>query len=382
MISKLNTLIKFILYEFVNSAFTPSQKIVPGSLLLIRLDAIGDYILFRNFIQVLKEGGRFKDYTITLCGNSAWEELAETFDEKYIDEFIWIDRKRFARELLYRYKKLKAIASKGYEIVLHPVFSREFYYGDNIVKIVNAKEKIGSTGDLSNIRKWQKKISDRCYTKLISAKEEALFEFCRNREFFENLLGYTIDIRKPALAPKSCELPLPKNYAVFFVGAGAEYKKWPVAYFARVADHLMERYNLEIVICGSSGDIGAEEVKKIFGEKVHGLVGKTTLAELCWIIKNATILLSNETSAPHLAVAMDVPVVVIYNGNHFGRFTPYPEEMTDKYTAVCHPEIEKNLENYQRLSNRPGYASDLDIKEISPERVIRALDARLANGKS
>lgn len=134
--------------------------------------------------------------------------------------------------------------------------------------------------------------------------------------------------------------------------------------------------------CGSSGDIGAEEVKKIFGEKVHGLVGKTTLAELCWIIKNATILLSNETSAPHLAVAMDVPVVLIYNGNHFGRFTPYPEETTDKYTAVCHPEIEKNLENYQKLSNRPGYASDLDIKEISPERVIRALDARLANGKS
>ena len=46
-------------------------------ILLIRLDAIGDYILFRNFIEVLKRNPKYSDYKITLLGNIVWRELAE-----------------------------------------------------------------------------------------------------------------------------------------------------------------------------------------------------------------------------------------------------------------------------------------------------------------
>jgi len=81
---------------------------------------------------------------------------------------------------LYRYIKISKIVARGYEIAIQPTYSRD-YYGDNIVKFVKAKEKIGSVGDLSNIKKWQKNISDRYYTKLLFAKSGIMFEFYRNK---------------------------------------------------------------------------------------------------------------------------------------------------------------------------------------------------------
>jgi len=93
------------------------------SLLIIRLDAIGDYVLFRNYIEVLKNSEKYKDYKITLVGNIAWKSIAEELDSKYIDNFIWTDREKFEKNFIYRYKKLKKISSKGYDVVINPTYS-------------------------------------------------------------------------------------------------------------------------------------------------------------------------------------------------------------------------------------------------------------------
>lgn len=91
--AKIKTLIKFILYYFI----TISNEIKPNYLLLIRLDAIGDYVFFRNFIELLKKS---KKYNITLIGNSVWKNLAVGLDGEFIDSFIWFDRNRFNKDLV------------------------------------------------------------------------------------------------------------------------------------------------------------------------------------------------------------------------------------------------------------------------------------------
>lgn len=115
MISKLKTLIK-IHYLFCYRLFfiKSSKEIKPKSLLLIRLDAIGDYVLFRNFIEVLKKSEKYKDYSITLLGNIAWKNLQEELDGEFIDNFIWLDRDRFNKDFLYRYQKLQV----QYQVVM------------------------------------------------------------------------------------------------------------------------------------------------------------------------------------------------------------------------------------------------------------------------
>ena len=149
---------------------------------------------------MLKKSRKYKGYKITLLGNNSWKDLSEELDIEYVDEFIWLDRNKYNKDFFYRYKKLKEVVSKGYEVVLSPMYSREFFVGDTIVNLVHADKKIGSSGDISNIRIWQKKISDKYYSNLISAKTGTMFEFNRNKEFFENLLNVKLDIVKPNIS--------------------------------------------------------------------------------------------------------------------------------------------------------------------------------------
>lgn len=378
MSSNIKFFIKFIIYRLIDLFIKPSQNIKPKTILLIRLDAIGDYVLFRNYIEVLKKSQKYKEYKITLIGNTDWKNLSQELDSEYIDEFIWLDRDKFLKDFRYRYEKLKKIVSQGYEVALSPVYGREFFYADNIIKIINAKEKIGSIGDLSNITKWQKNLSDKYYTKLLVAKEEIIFEFYRNKEFFENLLKIKLDIKAPFiyLKEKKSNFKLPNNYAILFVGASADYRKWNIKNFAEIGKYLKIKYGYEIVVCGGSDDIhNAKKFTRYFDGEYVDLVGKTSLVDLLYVIYNAKLIIANETSAPHLAIALEkIKVFVLSNANHYGRFTPYPKEISLNYHAIYHPKIEKDLNNYKKLSNIYGCGSNLDINEISVEYVIKNLE--------
>jgi ADP-heptose:LPS heptosyltransferase len=384
MFSHIKVFIKFFLHNIIDFLVLLQCRIKNQvrhnikQILLIRLDAIGDYILFRNFIEVLKRDSKYSDYRITLLGNIVWKDLAENLDKNYIDNFIWIDIKKFSRNLFYRYKKMIEIIPNNYELLIHPTYSRT-YDADKIVNVVNAKIKIGSIGDFSNIKKWQKKISDKYYTLLIPAKKEIMFEFYRNKEFFGKLLDEEIKISKPCIKiPENYDfsLKLPDlDYAVLFISAYSDIRKWSVRNFAELAKWIKNNLNYEIVLCGGKEDIKEVNIfEEIYGNHYLNLVGKTTLTDLIFILKNSKMIVSNETFIPHMAVALGLEnIFVISNGNHFGRFIPYPSEITTSYFPVYHPEIEKNLGNYKGLSNTYGYGSKLDINEISIEDVINKI---------
>ena len=155
-----------------------SQK-AENKILIIRLDAIGDFILWldsaRHFRKI------YPDKKIILLGNKVWTDLAKKLP--YWDEVWPLDRQKFYRNLLYRLKLLGKIRKAGFDVVIQPTFSRELLYGDAIVRISGAREKISSVGDCSNIEAIEKKISDQFYTRLIPVNPQPLMELKRNAEF-------------------------------------------------------------------------------------------------------------------------------------------------------------------------------------------------------
>ena len=376
---ELKKYIKFLIFELIDFFLKPSKNLKKKSILIIRLDAIGDYVLFRNFIKEIKNSNKYSDYSITLLGNIAWQEISKELDSQYVDKFIWVDRNKFDRELIYRYKKLQSIISNSYEIIISPVYSREFYTVDKIVKLINAKEKIGSKGDYSSIEKWQKKISDKYYTKLIDVKKKILFEFYRNKEFFENLLETKIFISKPSISlnKKNIKLKVPKKYALLFIGASKKNRKWAIENFAKVGNYIKFKYGYDIVLCGVSDDqINAKKFKSFYKGKIINFVGKTSLLKLLKIIDNAGLILSNETSIPHFSAALNKKnIFVVYNGIHFGRFTPYPKKISSNYHFIYHPYINKNLSNYRKISNKTNYQVNLNINDISFKMVKNKINS-------
>ena len=350
------------------------NKTNQNTLLLIRLDSIGDYILVRNFLSIFRERGKFQNYKITLCGNALWKEIAEEFDKDVIDDFLWLERKKFYSSLVYKYRFLKSIYERGFEIAIDTTFTRELLYGDSIIKSSNARVKIGSEGSLEKHTTWKRKLlTNKYYTKLIPASHDNLFEFLRNKVFFERLLDVKIDLKKPTL-PKSVVTPFfsfNKKYAVLFPGAASLLRRWKQHNFSEILKYIIQKYDFVVIIAGGENETQIAEtlISGINDSDAINMAGKTSLPQLIDLIRNAEILISNDTGATHIAVSVDTPFVCVSNGNHFGRFHPYPQEIFDKACYIYPPEIMNNQDNIELLKNKYRFSSELDINEIKPRTV-------------
>ncbi len=355
-----------------------SREIAPKTILIVRLDAIGDYVLFRNFLALIKQSPQFADYRVTFCGNTLWKPLSETFDKTWVDEFVWLDTYKFLGKASYRFHALKTLSTTGYEVILNPTSARAFLREDAIVRIIKATQKIGSqTRIWENMLPRQKEIADKYYTRLVHVKDHNQFEFFINQAFFQNLL----QLEDSKLIPKTSfpltnqatSNALPNAYAVVAPGANAAFRRWSNQYFAQVADFLYENYKLQSVIVGSKSDKKlADEIiaASRYPNALLDLTGKTSLVEMVSLLGRANILIANESGATHIAVATNTPVVCISNGNHFGRFNPYPKAITELCQTVYPQEIKTLWENREQLIKQYANGSALNINSVSPEEVI------------
>ena len=250
MVVSAKNLLNFLLFLFVDF-FIGLRKIKKHSksLLILRLDSIGDYILFRNFLTAISVDDKYKDFRITLCGNVIWKELAEKLDSDVIDEFIWLDRIKFLNSLSYKISFLKTIHSKGFETVINSTYTRELLFGDQIVKSTRAVERIGNSGSPDKIRKVRF-FSDRFYTKLFKSSNKSLFEFNRNLEFFELLLNKKLNVVRPEI--NYSKLPgyngLPVKYCVVFPGSNDVKRRWNAASYAEICEYLISELGFQVVI--------------------------------------------------------------------------------------------------------------------------------------
>lgn len=381
IIKKIYYIIIFIV-DIIMSFHLKKNKILNKTLMIIKTDAIGDYVLFRNFLAEIKNSTQFKDYKITLIGNFAWKEVTDTFDSQYIDNYIWLDRRKFYKNLLYRINLLRQIHKSIVEYVIQPMYSREFLYSETIVLNTRAKYKIGCSSSLDNISILAVKISNKYYTNIIQSDKNVLFEFFRYKDFFSKLLNHKLHTQYSIVAKKTLiRNILPTKYWVLFLGASDIKRKWAINNFMLVGKYIQNKYNTCIVLCGIK-DENYDSIKTFADEHTFiNLVGQTTLIELIDVVSLATALISNETSVPHFATALGVKTFVVSNGERFGRFTPYPNSLTNKNTAIYPPIIEEYLHDYDYLTKLYSNGSDLDINTIAAETVIHHIDKEFLEQK-
>lgn len=333
---------------------------------IVKIDAIGDYILIRNFINEIKTSTKYKNSKLTLIGNVAWRDIAESLDNNIVDFFIWIERDKVWDIKSYRINLIKKLSRIKYDTIISPIFSRDFAT-DSLIKILNSKNKIGSYGDELNLTQKMKLITNKYYTQLIPVKDGIMFEFERNKYFFENLLGRKLSTKLEIIPIRTKYNGQFHNYVVLFVGASSKNRKWSIENFIEIANWLNNFYKVSIIFCGGENDI--IDNSKINLNFMTNLTGQTSLIELIDIISMAQFVISNETAIPHICIAVGVKVFVLYNGKHFGRFIEYPKEITNNYFAIYHPYINNNKKEYQNISNLAGFEIKLDINEITTDVV-------------
>ncbi|HEX8020685.1 hypothetical protein, partial [Mucilaginibacter sp.] len=210
-----------ILFYFFKKASFPFKS---NRILIVRLDAIGDYLLFRNYLSCIKEAPKFKGYKLTLLGNVAFKDIAEAYDKDVIDEFIWINP-----SIIYNInEKIRLsfnIKKRAFDILINPVHSRVFHT-DEFISQLGAKQKICSSGDYINMESPEElKRSYRFYTDVVDIPGTDCFEYLRNHKFIETLTGY--EIAAPLHLPvKNKQTEKKSQQLVIFPGAGQEYRRW------------------------------------------------------------------------------------------------------------------------------------------------------------
>jgi len=268
-LSKILKLYHTTVYYLVETLyFTKKKKSSLEFVLIVKLDAIGDYVLFRNFLEILKNDASFKNKKIILIGNRSWKEIFDKFDSKFVFDSYFVDRVKLFKNPFYFKKVLSFIDKYNFEYAFNPSYSRDFI-SDLFIKHSAAKKRVGfEFKDVTNIYSYQAKISDRFYTNLIKPNEGVVFEFYRNKEFFENILFKKINLIKPTFKNKNNY----KNSIVVFPGAGEIRRQWSEHNFAQAIIFLQNKYpSYNIFICGSNNDymIGQNILNKLKSTKMY-----------------------------------------------------------------------------------------------------------------
>ena len=318
----------FILFDSIALWVTKDLKRNQMKLvLLIRQDAIGDFILWLDTAKEYRKYFPPENYKIVLIGNALWCDLAKELP--FWDEVLPINIKAFKTLSKYRWKILRKVRSFGAEIAIQPTYSREFYHGDSLIRASNASKKVSSAGDMSNRNQLKTILADRWHTELIPSSPEPLSELERNAEFFSGFI-------KKLYLPSYPELKISgdcnirelkrKSFYVLSLGANKKYREWPYKNYAKIAQKIHKKTGWLGLICGAENefDLG-EHIKKLCDAPLQNYTGRTTLSELTRLLVKSQILISNETGTAHIANAVGTPTVCILGGGHFGRFAPYPE---------------------------------------------------------
>lgn len=164
-------------------------------------------------------------------------------------------------------------------------------------------------------------------------------------------LGGNRDLVPPRLWLEAGDLPALTKFlhegARPFIGinAGAEYgpaKRWPPERFAAAARLISDEFACRWLIFGGPGEVEiAGAIEKLLREHfpdqrdIVNVAGKTTLAELCQLLKFCKLILTNDTGPMHLAAALGTPLVAV-----FGSTSPELTGPLGLHCAIIHQPVE------------------------------------------
>ena len=219
-------LIDLLLFVTDLVACIGKREVHPNKLCIIKLDKIGDYILLRNFLLELPHHASFKDYEITLIGNSQNKLIVDFLDKNAFHKIIWIDIYKYATNIVYRYKLSRQIYQEGFQQAIVPTFSRVLVLDDFVTFVTRARLRICQSAHLINMKRWERSIGNLFYTTLHQLPDKILFEFERNRLFFQSITGD--DFSTTGLEIQNTQLPNshPGNYIVIIPGAADKFRQW------------------------------------------------------------------------------------------------------------------------------------------------------------
>lgn len=151
--------------------------------------------------------------------------------------------------------------------------------------------------------------------------------------------------------------------------------RWPVAQFARLAEHLQANLGARLILTGGPNEVEiVNEIQQRLLLPVANVAGKTSLETLGALAEQCSAFVCPDSGPMHLAAAVGTPVVGIYalDEDFPKRWAPFGTDyrIIRPPRPACPPGCKK--------PTCPNFACYLKVK---PEEVTRAVEELLGHGQ-
>jgi lipopolysaccharide heptosyltransferase II len=171
-----------------------------------------------------------------------------------------------------------------------------------------------------------------------------------------------------------------RPFLVLHPGVSEDKRQYPVPFFAEAARQLAHTLGYQILLTGVASEKAmAEEIRRAVGPAALDLTGQLDLEELSALIRNADLVIANNTGPVHVAAAVGTPVVVLYaltNPQHTPWRVPYrllpfdvPPALRSRNAIIIYA-YEKAFVEGNWLQEQAG--STFPVAVPGPEAVVRA----------
>ncbi len=289
---------------------------------MTRVDRIGDVLLTTPVFPAIK--ARYPDSYVAALVLKGREPLVA--GNPWIDEVIACEKRGFEGSWAGTFLFARRLRKKKFDIVVHLHATSRVYW---ISWLAGIPHRIGYKR--KNHALLTHPIEDR---KHLGAAHEAEYNFDPLK---------VIDVQKPGRLQLFFPLKNEdrdaikkgifdgsgKPYVVFHPSASCPSKIWPVEKMAALAERMSEIYGIApVIVAGTDGIKEAQAMSARMTEKHHNLAGRLTLGMLGWVLKEARLVISNDSGPVHLACAVGTPVISIFGRNQAGlsprRWGPIP----------------------------------------------------------
>ncbi|MFN3076927.1 MAG: glycosyltransferase family 9 protein [Alphaproteobacteria bacterium] len=315
----------------------------PRGLLVVRMDGIGDMVLFRRALDRYAEVFDVAREDITVLGCRSWGSIANEVFAGY--RVRAIDEHAFERKILYRFREALWVRRQGFAIAVCDMYFRKALTADSLVWFANAPRQVVTLPYISDRTRPEFTYYLRQAWRVIDTGDYPTHEIVRHFRFLSVLAERTYPPEIPTISwrdhpPPVAETTSGRPYVVLNFGSNEPGRRWPFAHYLALAERLLD-HGLRVAFTGGSGEraFGATLRRELNRPGVINLIGRTSLPELLDLLRHARATVSNDTGPAHVSIALGTPTVVIFGGGHFGSFMPYPPEAAPPHAGFVHHEM-------------------------------------------
>jgi len=314
----------------------------PVSIVVFRLDALGDVVLTTPLFRALKAAHPRSRLTVVV--QSSYRSLLAT--NRHIDEILtlpvmrpsWLPQglRRLLAALCFYWTHLR---KRHFDYAISPRWDTDEHLTTFLCAMTHASTRVGYSERTTPAKQKMNAGFDRAYNLCLSPGP-LQHEVQRNLAVAEALGASACDSRldirvtdrdRKRASRLLAKVPPSAKLAAVGIGAQSPGRRWPLQRYAEVLTRLHQLHHLWPVIVCSESEFGEAQKLAAMLPRPPVIVSGAPLREVCAVLERCELFVGNDSGSAHLAAAMGAKTLVIsrhpLNGdpNHFNsplRFAP------------------------------------------------------------